>query len=202
MERFAEIVPELYYDVIGRLFPGALASLAVVWLWQPTAPAQFDGFIAVALAVAMAYSVGLVLDFAGVSVGRANRVIRRLLAKLPQFDRDDRRALDSVDPWPVARTLTAARSAIIVKMMAERLCLRSLGLIAFALWVCGFSFVKEGWGMAAGATTPPQSLSLLLAVILLAAQYRWDFLARLNASQFQREAAADRGKAAPSTSSE
>jgi hypothetical protein len=66
MDKLAALVPELYYDLIGRLVPGALGiALFAAKVLDPTPPrVPTSEFLLACFAVVAAYAAGLLLDAA------------------------------------------------------------------------------------------------------------------------------------------
>src|SRR5258708_6962268 len=99
MEKLAAFVPELYYDLIGRLVPGTIgaAFLAAAFFSTLREGMLSNGSVFTLLAVVTAYSAGLLIDAAsGLTIGPANAVVRRVMAFLPVFRARSARTLDSV----------------------------------------------------------------------------------------------------------
>ena len=133
MEKLAALVPELYYDLIGRVVPGTICVVffVVVFLAPLRDILPHDGAMITALALVMAYAAGLVLDaVSGLTIGPANELLRRSMMYLPVLRSRSARTLDALDPWAFMRGRAPAdASAVVGKILAERTCLRSLALL-------------------------------------------------------------------------
>ena len=71
MEKLASLVPEVYYDLIGRVVPGSLLYLALAW----SVP-SLNHEPSIALVLLVGYTMGLVLDtLAGALLAWPNRYI-------------------------------------------------------------------------------------------------------------------------------
>jgi hypothetical protein len=173
VDKLAALVPELYYDLIGRFVPGALgtALFATTFLAMIPYKTTTSEFLLTCLGVAVAYSVGLLLDVAsGMTIGPLNLAFRRSVRSLPIQQKG--REVDHVEPWNFMRGKGDPEAgAVVGKLLAERTCLRSLSLLWLLVWLTG--------------TPPAAALGLVvhfaLIACLLVGQYHWEYLARATA---------------------
>lgn len=129
MDKLSGLVPEFYYDLIGRVTPGAVLCSALVWRVHQDVPlSKLDGAVALPLGLMVSYLLGYLLDaISGMTVGRiADLVFKRLATRLPVWQ---------VDVWSHIHGATDERHrAKLTKMMAERTLARSLVTLALGMW--------------------------------------------------------------------
>lgn len=108
------LIPEFYYDLIGRVLPGTL--LAFLYLWPKSAEVAHFGTIRVAVAASSCYLLGLTLDvFTEQVFHYTHRLLRPLTKRFPFFRVEDDGTL-----WSWTRTLPVGEQILIKKMFAEK----------------------------------------------------------------------------------
>jgi len=176
MDKLASLVPEVYYDLIGRIVPGAILCFVLysTFATELSFIKDFDGASKFALVFIVAYAMGLVQDMlAGTFLHWTNQAvfwIFRQFTKKPNIWK--------VNVWQViAGETNDARASKLRKMMAERAMLRNILVLSIALWPLGcwpMSILHVG----ANAT---------IIVILILVYYRMEFWVRYDAVNGNRE---------------
>ncbi len=136
------LIPEFYYDLIGRIAPGSLLVIQLAWPLR-TEISNFDSDLMVmGAAVMLAYTFGLVLDIVGAlatwMVGLLFRAVLRRVGTKPEGN-FSRIMLMNTHISSSSKILERQRH-VVGKMSAERAALRSLAVI---------------WGFSACIGLPP-----------------------------------------------
>jgi hypothetical protein len=170
MDKLASLVPEIYYDLIGRIVPGLILCLVLFWNLRTELSflKELGGGTVIAFVLLLGYAMGLILDLlAGMFLYRPNRIIFWALAKFAAKNN-----VWQVHVWQViARQSDEARASHLRKMMAERAALRNLTVLSIALWLLG------GWPMS----RLPSAISTAAVIALVLAYYRMEFWVRYEA---------------------
>jgi hypothetical protein len=163
-----ELVPEVFFDLIARITPGAV-MIALLLLDDPGrgAAAESLGFgLAFPLGLALAYTLGLLLDVGGDLMTDAMRIGWTRITGGDQSDPSNRSNLDlciRIDTLQEEKPRTAS---ILTKILAERTLARSLTILAF------FWFYAEAQrclveSPADGSKVPVRILGALALLIVL-----------------------------------
>ena len=165
------LIPEFYYDLIGRITPGAVLCLTVGWDLRTKLPSikELDAGILILLAILLSYIAGFVLDVvSGITIGRISRMVFWILYKCTN------KAEWQTNVWQNIRDgKENAYSSILTKMMAERTMLRSFLVLWIFLWLLDSSLLS-------GLHLAPKIIVLFLIVIIY---YHWEFMSRHTALQ-------------------
>jgi hypothetical protein len=108
------LIPEFYYDLIGRVLPGTL--IAFLYLWPMSAKVAHFGAIRGAVAASSCYLLGLTLDvFTDQVFHWTHRVLRPLTKQISFLRVEDDGTL-----WSWTRTQPAGEQILLKKMFAEK----------------------------------------------------------------------------------
>ena len=169
-DTLSALIQEFFYDLIGRISPGALLCLAVGWdVRNDLIPFKdLGGGVLTLLAFFLSYVAGFCLDiFSGLTVGNCYRwCVFPLLHWLSKKDVYD------TDVWQVIRgARDNERKAVLTKMMAERAMVRNLVVLWIGLWVFGSSLLLS----------LHFATKAVLLITLVAISYRVEFNCRREA---------------------
>lgn len=119
----ASLVPEFYYDLIGRVLPGVLVGLIYGWIGD----IQSLNFGSISLGIVLGYFIGLTLDVCSDRIFyHANRIIVYPVTKAVPFLRVD----DDGTLWSWTRTLSSGEQIPLKKMFAEKGLFRIAAFVA------------------------------------------------------------------------
>jgi hypothetical protein len=170
-DKLGSLIPDFFYDVIGRVTPGAILLGAIAWDSRlALAPLkEISAALVVPLVLLFSYAIGIIIDIAcGGTIGLLSWYIFRALHHITAKD------VWGTDVWQVARESNDPHHAsVLKKMMAERSLLRSLVALWIALWVFDFSLLAQLSFMVKASAL----------VGLLFVYYRMEFSSRFEASR-------------------
>jgi len=171
MDKLVSLVPEIYYDLIGRIVPGSILCFLLSWSVKTELSSLKDlvgGAPMIALVLVVGYAMGLVLDMlAGTLLNWPNRGVFWVFGQLTE-----KQNVWQVNVWQViASESNAERASKLRKMMAERALLRNLLVLSIALWLLG------GWPMS----NLPAGINATAVIVLVLVYYRMEFWVRYDA---------------------
>jgi hypothetical protein len=118
----ASLIPEFYYDLIGRVVPGVLVGFLYGW----GGDIQFTNFGTISVGIVLAYFLGLTLDvFSDRLFYRAYRMLSPLI-KYVSFLRVE----DDGSLWNWTRALPTVEQIPLKKMFAEKVLFRIAAFVA------------------------------------------------------------------------
>lgn len=160
MDKISSLVPQFYYDLIGRVVPGAFFCCAVVWKFRAELEPiyKLNPVILTSLALIAAYTAGFFLE----SVAAAFLDFARLRSAL-QFLKN-RFNIPEVTLWQVKRmSLIPPSNDALLKLKGERTMIRGFCVVWILFWLPPIDLLS--------------SLPLFVMVVGLAAlallYYRW-----------------------------
>jgi len=170
LDKLNALIPEFFYDLIGRICPGAVLCLAVGWDVRSdlTCFKELGGGVLTLLAFLLSYVAGFCLDtFSGMTVGNCYRGW-----VFPLLHRWRKQDVYNTDVWQVIRdSRDNETKAVLTKMMAERTMLRSLLVSWIGLWVVGSSLLVP----------LHVATRIVVLIVLLSISYRGEFNCRREA---------------------
>lgn len=130
IESHAKYVPQLFFDVIARIIPGSI--ILSLYFWD--AVLKNPSLMLAGTGLAASYFLGLVLD--KVSDLFLTPILKRSLG----FSRNPAwKKFSTIPDWKIwvwiHDSVEAERKPLLLKMMAEKICLRSM-ILASLFWIC------------------------------------------------------------------
>lgn len=124
-----KIVPEFYFDIIARITPGVIATAPYIWNDITLDPNLLLGGVGLVIS----YFVGLILD--KISDRLLTPSLRKLLFLSTNSVWRNFRHIKDWEIWVWIHTdVSGLKSALLKKMMAERIAIRSI-FFTFLIWL-------------------------------------------------------------------
>jgi len=126
LRKLDETIPEIYFDIIARIIPGALTIL----IYFGDRVLQDSNFLRIIASLLFSYLIGIILDIVSDIV--LNRIIFRpffILLKIIRIE-----LLSDSILWIKIRNLRADQILVFNKMMAEKAMLRSIILVNLVIF--------------------------------------------------------------------
>lgn len=129
IENHAKYVPQLFFDVIARIIPGSI--ILSLYFWDHVI--KNPSLMLAGTGLAASYFLGLVLD--KVSDLFLTPILKRCLALFRSPVWKKYSMIPDYKIWVWIHSVEVERQPLLLKMMAERICLRSMILVSL-LWIC------------------------------------------------------------------
>jgi hypothetical protein len=154
MDKFADLLPEFFYDLIARITPGAVLCAALAWNVRQRVPVtELDPVIGFPVALMASYLAGFLLDtVSAMTLGGFAWLIIQIFKKLgTRF----KRVKTPLKVWQidVRKHINASLSERyrpkFIKVLAEKVMARSLVTLVAGMWIsylapmAGFSVLAK-----------------------------------------------------------